>query len=306
MADKVLHTHDSLLGHVPRAGAHGVVSGGGPVTIGLDGLRFSGENGVSDNGPILAPILAVGDSYTWGEDVGDMETWPAQLQRLTGRRVLNGGVTGFGFDQIVLRTERLVERHKPAVVVVSFIAEDIGRTEMRRLWWYDKPWFAIEGGELVLKGVPVPNRTVLPLRLRRRIEQVVFAFPPLLQHALGYHARVHRAGSGLAIALRLVERLVRLQATREVRIVIMAQYDPRAWIGRTHAEAQRRLTQPVLEGAARNGLATLDTFSRLAAEPRPLAFYGAMHLNARGNQVIAGLLAATLPALLGAGSVPCR
>lgn len=52
------------------------------------------------------PILAVGDSCTWGEDVGDTDTWPAQLQRLTGRRVLNGGVTGFGFDQIVLRTER--------------------------------------------------------------------------------------------------------------------------------------------------------------------------------------------------------
>src|SRR5438128_2007424 len=96
VADKVLHVHDSLLGHMPRPGASGIVSGA-PVTIDADGLRYSGKNLPAGDGP----ILAVGDSYTWGEDVGDLEAWPAQLQRLSGRRVLNGGVTGYGFDQIV-------------------------------------------------------------------------------------------------------------------------------------------------------------------------------------------------------------
>lgn len=84
-------------------------------------------------------------------------SWPAQLQRLAGRLVLNGGVTGYGFDQIVLRAEQLVAAHNPSVVIVSFIADDILRTEMSRMWWRDKPWFAIEDDQLVLKGVPVPN-----------------------------------------------------------------------------------------------------------------------------------------------------
>ena len=46
------------------------------------------------------------------------------------------------------------------------------------------------------------------------------------------------------------------------------------------------------------GLATQDTFHRFAPEPKPLDFYGLAHLNARGNLMIASLLAATLPALL--------
>ena len=81
--------------------------------------------------------MAVGDSLTYGDEVRDEEAWPAQLQRLTGRRVLNGGVTGYGFDQIVLRAEQLTNMHKPSVVVVGFIADDIRRTEMRRMWWRD-------------------------------------------------------------------------------------------------------------------------------------------------------------------------
>ena len=28
---------------------------------------------------------------------------------------------------------------------------------MRRLWWYDMRWFALEYDRLVLKGVPVPK-----------------------------------------------------------------------------------------------------------------------------------------------------
>jgi hypothetical protein len=47
-----------------------------------------------------------------------------------------------------------------------------------------------------------------------------------------------------------------------------------------------------------NGLATVDTFSRMAAEPRPGELYWSVHLTARGNQMIASLLAATLPGLL--------
>jgi lysophospholipase L1-like esterase len=293
MAHKILHVHDSLLGHVPRAGATDTV-GGVPVTIDANGLRFSGEDVASSDGP----ILAVGDSYTYGEDVGDTDAWPAQLQRLTGRRVLNGGVTGYGFDQIVLRTERLSETYKPSAAIVSFIADDIRRTEMRRLWWYDKPWFAIEDDRLVLKGVPVPSRTALPLNVRHGLERFLIEFPSILQHLLGYHARMHRAGTGRAIALRLTERLARLQDERQVRILVMAQYDPWVWIHPAVATRQRRLTEAVLECASTNGLATLDTFRRFATEPQPREFYGTLHLNPRGNRMVASLLAARLPDLL--------
>ena len=54
----------------------------------------------------------------------------------------------------------------------------------------------------------------------------------------------------------------------------------------------------MLDCAAAHGFATLDTYPRIASEPRRLDLYRYSHMNPRGNQMVASLLAATLPALL--------
>ncbi len=99
--------YDPELGYIPRPGA----SNFGPDRVNVDdeGLRKNG-NLVTPPGP---PILAVGDSFTWGSQVGDDQTWPAYLQAMFARRVLNAGVNGYGVDQIVMRAERLVPSHRP-------------------------------------------------------------------------------------------------------------------------------------------------------------------------------------------------
>src|SRR5262249_55474279 len=155
-----------------------------------------------------------------GDEVVDEETWPAQLQKLTGRRVLNGGVTGYGIDQMVLRAEQLIAAHKPAVAILSFITDDVARTEMRRKWWRDKPWVAIEGDGLVLRGVPFPDHTPLPANLRRRVEPVLLALPWYVQTVFGYHSRVHKMGHGLVLAKRLLERFARGCADHQVRGIV--------------------------------------------------------------------------------------
>src|SRR5262245_12191482 len=101
------------------------------------------------------PILATGDSYTMGPEVPDFETWPSRLQEVLNWRSINAGVGAYGLDQTVLLTEQLVRRLKPAIVVVGFIADDVRRTEMSRLWGREKPYFEPVGSELVLRNVPV-------------------------------------------------------------------------------------------------------------------------------------------------------
>jgi hypothetical protein len=64
---------------------------GTTITILEDGIRSNGRGEVRD---ATEPILAVGDSFTFGAQVSDWETWPAQLEKLTGGRVINGGVLG--------------------------------------------------------------------------------------------------------------------------------------------------------------------------------------------------------------------
>ena len=165
------------------------------------------------------------------------------------------------------------------------------------MWWRDKPWFAIERGELVLKGVPVPNRKRLPIHIRRRLDQILVDWPPALQHLVGYHKAAHHLGFGLELAQRLIERLAKMQDGGDVRLVVMAQYPPHTWVYKQFEEEQRQITGTLLDCATKCGLATLDTFRRLAIEPKPLDFYAATHMNARGNQAIASLLAARLPEL---------
>lgn len=289
--DRGRYVHDPALGHVPR---QGYTAAG--TTIENDGLRRTGEQVAG------APILAVGDSFTYGDEVNDGQTWPAQLQLLTGRRVLNGGVSGYGFDQIVLRAEQLAARYKPAVIVVSFIADDIRRTEMRRLWSADKPYFVLEDGRLALKGVPVPSRADPGSTLTFWQWTLGYSFLfdwvlrrlDLLHDWYGDHKRVLPAGSGEHIACLLAGRLADLQKTSGARVIVMAEYDPVVWDDPTFAAEQRRLTRGLLDCAAKDGLATIDSFDALAATGSPRKLYVTWHMNEPGNRLIAELVAAML------------
>jgi hypothetical protein len=105
------------------------------------------------------PILAVGDSFTFGDEVEDGETWAAHLEEILNKRVLNAGVGAYGIDQAFLRAELLLDEYDPDVVILAFISEDINRTEYSyypygRGW---KPYFEYENGSLVLRNVPVPQ-----------------------------------------------------------------------------------------------------------------------------------------------------
>lgn len=282
---------DNLLGYIPRAGMIRP-----NVTVNGDGLRSCGDIPVTSDAP---PILAVGDSFTWGQDVADEETWPACVQALTGRRVLNGGVSGYGLDQTVLRAEILAKIHRPSDIVVSFIADDVLRTEMSRLWGYSKPWFALDGEGLALRNVPVlPWR---PLGLpAASIKRFCFKLPYALQIALGFHQRAQRRGTGLRIAERLVDRLAVLQAEIGCRITVLAQSEAvvrKAWVPRSRVNARRGLAQVVIDRSRERGLALIDCHPVIDAAPRPADLFADIHMTAEGNRLVARLVAKALSSL---------
>ena len=103
-----------------------------------------------------AAILAVGDSYTFGDVVSDNETWPAILERLTERPVINGGVFGYGVDQSFLRARESIKIYKPETLILGFIPADVARCELSERTGVSKPYFDIKDGRLVLENVPVP------------------------------------------------------------------------------------------------------------------------------------------------------
>jgi hypothetical protein len=250
------------------------------------------------------PLLATGDSFTYGAEVGDGESWPAYLQELVGRRVINAGVPGFGLDQIVLRSEQLAVTFRPAVLVVGFIADDVHRTEMSRLWGREKPYFVLNGDSLELRGVPVPPNA--PIGSKLPVWERLFGWSILAdmvrsrlmhdQHEwFGDHARALPAGTGERLVCPLMKRLAALA----LPTLVVAQYDPIVWSDKAYGAKERLVSQRVLSCAAAAKLATLDLFEPIDQTVRARglgSLYGerSEHHNPAGNRLAAQAIAAEL------------
>jgi hypothetical protein len=118
-------------------------------------------------------IALFGDSFTFGEDVSDDETFGHQMERLladagTPAEVLNFGVHGYGHDQMLLYLRETLPLYQPDVVVLGYVTDDSLRN-MTTFRDYAKPRFHLRAdGSLVLAGTPVPAPEELLARERWR------------------------------------------------------------------------------------------------------------------------------------------
>ncbi len=162
-----LFAYDPDLGWAPRAGAR---SRDGRVSIDASGARTTG--GVATAGDSLR-VVALGDSFTFGDEVGDEETWPAHLERILAEEnpersvdVVNLGVNGYGLDQAVLRFERDGASLSPDLVVLGLQPENLLRSlnVVRAIYFpgtslpFSKPRFVVDAD-----GVRVVNRPAAPV-----------------------------------------------------------------------------------------------------------------------------------------------
>lgn len=146
--------HD-VLGWIPKPGFSGThAMWNKKITIMEDGIRSNGNPAQLNS---LSPILAAGDSFTFGDQVADHETWPSFLEKQIHRPVLNAGVFAYGLDQSFLRLKLLIHKYKPGIIILSFIPDDIYRCEYSTTFGANKPYFTIKNKTLTLQGVPVPD-----------------------------------------------------------------------------------------------------------------------------------------------------
>ncbi len=296
---------DPLLGYVPRPGYSGRDHARGALlSFDENGLRVH-RRGYPPPAKEASPILVVGNSYAMGEEVSDDETFPAHLQAILDKRVLNGGVLGYGIHQMVLRAEQLVPALRPDILLVSFIAYNAGRAEMRVLWGIPVPYFDIVDGALQLRNVPVPPPVAAmePLDPVRRVLGYSFLIHVVMRR-LGLddwwrrgrpmHA-VRAHDQGARVSCLLMDRLRQLKEKHGLRVVVVAKYTPLAWRHRKpELRFEREIIADLLACASRSGLETLDTGGAFEAAVQANGsdrYYIGNHMNDEGNRLAAKLIA---------------
>jgi len=284
-------SYDPLLGWIPRPGYSSDKNDWHrQVTITADGLRANGSD--SPRGP--RPILAVGDSFTFGDQVADGDTWPARLEHILGRPVLNAGVSGYGLDQAVLRARKLAATLRPEWVIVSLIPEDITRCELR-IFGAAKPYFTLEHGELRPGNQPVPPpQPVAQDTLRRALGHSFVVHTAMSRFARNYwlggrinYASAHRDGE--AVSARLLRSLADDLAANDVRLLVVLQgkqdLDP----------GERALGARALASLDGSPAVTLDLHDPLLElrerDPERFKRLYRRHMTREGNAFVAGQIA---------------
>ena len=109
-------------------------------------------------------VLCLGDSFTWGWGVGNDETYPKVLEReLPGSEGINAGVCGWGTAQELLWLEREGLAYAPDAVVLGFYLNDFADNASDSGGGYRRPTYALDGGRLVLRNVPIQGPRGGPL-----------------------------------------------------------------------------------------------------------------------------------------------
>ncbi|MBY0278658.1 SGNH/GDSL hydrolase family protein, partial [Candidatus Binatia bacterium] len=132
-----------------------VEASGAPVSSNARGARGIREHAIPKP-PGTTRLLLFGDSYTFGEEVGDEQTFAAGIaRRLPDLDVVNLGVHGYGHDQMLLHLREDAALYEPDIVLLGYAPWDDERN-LLSFRDYAKPRFDLVDGRLELHGVPVP------------------------------------------------------------------------------------------------------------------------------------------------------
>lgn len=108
-----------------------------------------------------AVILAFGDSLTHGNGATTEQSYPAVLEKLSNRKVINAGVSGEESGPGLKRLPGLLEQHKPQLMILchggnDFLRKkDVGKTESNLRTMINLA--SSKNIPVVLLGVPKPG-----------------------------------------------------------------------------------------------------------------------------------------------------
>ncbi len=287
---------EPLLGFLPKPGRYDDWKGE-TLTILENGTRSNGSMPTDQS----VTVLAVGDSFTFGDQVSDDQTWPAVLERKMSRGVINAGVFGYGIDQTYLLAQRLVPQITPELLIVGMIPDNIRRVELRARTGIAKPTFHLDGEDLILTPASENAARIEAPSLRAREKAVSVA-----RQVLGYSFLMHQLlrrvfpeawnaerfsiaahDDGVAVSCALMQRIAAIEVPRKTLFV---QYPAHLII----AGQQSQRVQDVMQCARDAEIEVVDMYGALRAvladDARAFAALYKGHMSAVGNRLAADAL----------------
>jgi acyl-CoA thioesterase-1 len=153
-----------------------------------------------------ATILTFGDSLTRGYGAGEAESYPAILEQLSGRKVINGGVSGELSEQGLNRLPALLDQHKPDLLILCHGGNDILRKQdINQMGANIRAMIQLARDRnipVVLLGVPQPGLFLSSAKIYREIAEAtgVIFIEDLIPDVLGDRSlksdTVHPNGNG--------------------------------------------------------------------------------------------------------------
>ena len=126
------------------------------LTINSDGFRANDNFFKLDK----YSILAVGDSFTFGSQVNNNETWPSCLEKELKLSVANAGVAGYGAAQSIRRAAMEVKDKKFDTIILSMLlGEDYERDQYIFRWGFPKPTVIKKNNKIYFDNVP-PEKSI--------------------------------------------------------------------------------------------------------------------------------------------------
>ncbi len=116
--------------------------------------------------PADAIILAFGDSLTHGTGAAEHESYPAQLEKLVGRRVVRAGIPGEVTAQALARLPAELDEHAPKLLLLCIGGNDfLRRTGAPQAEQNVREMVKLARGrgvEVLLIATPEPGLRVIP------------------------------------------------------------------------------------------------------------------------------------------------
>ncbi|MFH2021496.1 MAG: SGNH/GDSL hydrolase family protein [archaeon] len=277
-------TWDPLLGWIPKKNCDT-----GRYSTNSAGFRGKEEFTIEKN---KTRILILGDSFTWGEDVFDYETYPYYLdQSLKGDYdIINMGVHGYGPDQMYLRFLREGRLYNPDIVILALYTPDIFRTTVRIRDFF-KPRFKIVDNDLVLdENSKIPTiQEAIEITNKERTKTKIYSYLFLRKKLrtiisnLGFKRDIY-SEDAYQLSFRIIEKFKEISEEDGFELIVLLIPQKKA----VETNKSPELHYQLIRGLSQRNVTYVSILQELkfAYAKSKTSFYPE-HLTAEGNLLIA-------------------